>query len=620
MSWIANFDHRRRLFLALVLGTGVLGLVGLFQALAAAGVALWARVPLALLFALTFTWIAVSFWHAVMGFALTLLQRDPFSLKSRLSTSPCAPDLKPHRTALVMPIYNEDPDSVCAGLAAMAQSLLKSGQAAGFEFFVLSDTRDADILDSEQGAVAGLQRELGDRLPLHYRHRRANIGRKAGNLADFCRRWGRCYEFMLVLDADSRMDAASMQRLVATMQTDQRLGLIQTVPLPAGQHSLFARLMQFAAALYSPMLAAGQAFWQGRTGNYWGHNALIRISAFTASCGLPELPGRPPLGGEILSHDFVESALLVRAGWSVVLDTASLASYEEVPGNLVDYLARDRRWMQGNLQHLRLLGLPGLHPASRLHFLFGAFAYLSSVAWLGLIAMGLATILQHPTAPVDAAAGWEFWSLAMLLATLTLLFGPRLLGLLLALLQRPKAFGGRMCLLASGLAEAIAGVLLAPVMMLFHVRFGLEILIGSSVGWLSPPRGARGLSVNEALARTGAASLLGLGWLLLAAVLAPQYLWWMSPVWLGLLLAPLLTWASSHRRLGLAARTAGLLLSPEEVRSVGVLERRATIRGAGPGLSRPAAPPPECPNSMPIQRLSDRRPDRRKRRFGRIGV
>lgn len=620
MRSIENFDLRRRLFLALVLCTGLLGLVGLFQALAAAGVGLLARIPLALLFALTFTWIAVSFWHAVIGFTLTLLGRDPFSLRAGLRTSPSDHVLQRHRTALVMPIYNEDPAAVRSGIAAMATSLLESGRAAGFDFFVLSDTRDADILAAEQAALADLQREFGDRVPLHYRHRSDNTGRKAGNLADFCRRWGRCYEFMLVLDADSRMDAASMQRLVATMQRDPRIGLIQTVPIPAGQHSLFARLMQFAAAAYSPMLATGQAFWQGRTANYWGHNALIRVPAFMASCGLPELPGKPPLGGEILSHDFVESALLVRAGWSVVLDTASLVSHEEVPGNLIDFLARDRRWMQGNLQHLRLLRLPGLHPASRWHFIFGAFAYLSSVAWLGLIVLGFFTMLKHPAGPVQFAAGSQSSSLFLLLATLGLLFGPRLLGLLLASLKRPEAFGGWLRLLSSGLLEAIVGVLLAPVMMLFHVRFALEIAFGSSVGWSSPPRGDRGVCVGEALARTGIASLLGLAWMVLAAVQTPQYLWWMSPVWLGLLLAPLVAWMSSSRRLGRGLQAAGLLLTPAEVRPIQAL-RRDPVVATRPALEqKPAVPPPECPAPMPIQCLGRAGAGQRKTRYGRIGV
>ncbi|NDY95607.1 glucans biosynthesis glucosyltransferase MdoH [Wenzhouxiangella limi] len=620
MRLIDNFDLRRRLFLALVLCTGLLGLVGLFQALAAAGVDLFARIPLALLFALTFTWIAVSFWHAVIGFVLGVLRRNPFSLRPEPGPSASAPAPGAHRTALVVPIYNEDPAAVCSGIAAMAASLLASGRSQGFEFFVLSDTWDANILAAEQTAVADLQGKLGERLPLRYRHRSNNVGRKAGNLADFCRRWGRCYQFMLVLDADSRMDAASMLRLVATMQSDPRIGLIQTVPVPAGQHSLFARLMQFAAAVYSPMLATGQAFWQGRTANYWGHNALIRIPAFMASCGLPDLPGKPPLGGEILSHDFVESALLVRGGWSVVLDTAPLASHEEVPGNLVDYLVRDRRWMQGNLQHLRLLRLPGLHPASRVHFLFGACAFLSSIAWLGLIVLGLVTMLQHPAAAVELAAGAQTWSLTLLTATLGLLFGPRLLGLLLASLQRPQAFGGRVRLLASGVLEAVAGVLLAPVMMLFHVRFALEIVSGSSVGWLSPPRGDRGLTFFEALTRTGLASVFGLAWMVLAAIQTPQYLWWMSPVWLGLLLAPLLTWASSSRRLGEGLQAAGLLLTPAELGPAPALAR-GPVEAQRTRLGRtPAAPPPECPGRMPIQCLGHAVPDRHKTRYGRIGV
>ncbi|HMA97815.1 MAG TPA: glucans biosynthesis glucosyltransferase MdoH, partial [Wenzhouxiangella sp.] len=396
MKLIANFERRRRVFLALVLGTGGLGLVGLFEALALAGVDMSARVPLALLFAMTFTWIAVSFWHAVIGFFLMLMRRDPYTLQAPPPADQTVEKLGPHRTALIMPIYNEDPVAVHAGLAAMASSLLESGHSNGFEFFVLSDTQNPDLFIEEQAHLARLQQRLGARLPLHYRHRPNNGGRKAGNVADFCRRWGPGFDFMLVLDADSRMDAASMHRLVSRMQADPSLGLIQTVPIPAGQSSLFARVMQFASSLYSPMLATGQAFWQGRAGNYWGHNALIRVSAFMSSCGLPRLPGKPPLGGEILSHDFVEAALLVRAGWSVVLDTAVLSSHEEMPANLIDFLARDRRWMQGNLQHLRLLGMTALQPASRLHFLFGAFAYLSSLAWLGLIAMGLATLIRQP--------------------------------------------------------------------------------------------------------------------------------------------------------------------------------------------------------------------------------
>lgn len=603
MNSIVSFDRRRRLFLTLVLSTGLGGLLMLFLALASAGVSLLASIPLALLFALTFTWIAVSFWHAVIGFVLMLADRDPHSLRRRPTIDRHGHDLARHRTALVMPIHNEDPLAVRNGLAATARSLLQAGSAAGFEIFVLSDTRDADILAAEQAALAALQRELGERLPLHYRHRPDNRGRKAGNLADFCRRWGRRYEFMLVLDADSRMNGEAIRRLVARMQEDVEIGLIQTVPIPAGQHSLFARLMQFAAALYSPMLATGQAFWQGSVGNYWGHNALVRVSAFMASCGLPELPGRPPLGGEIMSHDFVEAALLARAGWKVELETAPLASHEEMPANLLDYVARDRRWMQGNLQHLRLLRLPGLQPASRLHFLFGAASYLSSLAWLGLLVLGIVTMLLAPAAGSEGASSMGPWGLIMLLATLALLFGPRLLGLSLALIQRPLAFGGRLRLLASGVVEAVAGILLAPVMMLFHARFALEILSGSSIGWHSPPRGERSVSFPQSLGRAGLIGVIGLAWLVLAAWLTPQFLWWMSPVWLGLLLAPLMVWASGSSRLGLALCAAGLMLTPQELDSTDLFERAASPPVGAVGGGRPQRPPAERPGPMPVQWL-----------------
>lgn len=618
MSSTITFDRRRRLFLALVGGTGLAGLIGLFLALAEAGVSLIARVPLALLFALTFTWIAVSFWHALIGFVLELLQPNR-SGRDRSVDAPAR--LRPHRTALVMPIHNEDPDRVVAGLRAMAESLRRSRAGEGFEFFVLSDTRDALILQAERSAIAALQSELEGQVPLHYRHRPDNSGRKAGNLADFCRRWGRRYQFMLVLDADSVMDASCMLRLVRAMQRDAAVGLIQTVPIPVGQTSLFARLMQFAAAVYSPMLARGQAFWQGHIGNYWGHNALVRMTAFMDACGLPELPGRPPLGGEILSHDFVEGALLCRAGWKVELDTASLVSHEEVPANLIDFAARDRRWMQGNLQHLKLLRMPGLHPSSRLHFLFGAVAYLSSLAWLGLLLLGAMTMVLHaPGAAAEPSPGPGLFAMTMLLTTLALLFGPRLLGLSLALLRRPGAFGGRLRLAGSGLLEALAGILLAPVMMLFHARFALEILSGSSVGWSSPPRGDRPVSAALALARTWGMAAVGLAWLVLAATLTPHYLWWMSPVWLGLLLAPLAAWASGSRALGLALRRPGLLLTPSETGPPEVVRAAFQCRPQITGRLAPQRPPRERPGPMPIQRVLPARDLVRAAGYDRVRV
>ena len=160
---------------------------------------------------------------------------------------------------------------------------------------------------------------------------------------------------MVVLDADSVMTGRTLVELVRTMEANPRVGLIQTVPIPARRDTLFGRLVQFAASLYSPMLATGQSFWHTDAANYWGHNAIVRIRPFVEHCTLPVLPGAPPLGGPLLSHDFVEAALMRRAGWGVYLLPSIGGSYEEVPANILDYAKRDRRWTQGSLQHLRLL-------------------------------------------------------------------------------------------------------------------------------------------------------------------------------------------------------------------------------------------------------------------------
>jgi membrane glycosyltransferase len=123
------------------------------------------------------------------------------------------------------------------------------------------------------------------------------------------------------------------------------------VPLIVNRTSLFARVQQFASRLYGPMLSEGLAWWSGSEGNYWGHNAIIRTRAFAEQAGLPRLPGRKPFGGEILSHDFVEAALLRRGGWDVRMAPQLYGSFEECPPSLPDLIVRERRWCQGNLQH-----------------------------------------------------------------------------------------------------------------------------------------------------------------------------------------------------------------------------------------------------------------------------
>jgi membrane glycosyltransferase len=167
----------------------------------------------------------------------------------------------------------------------------------------------------------------------------------------------------------------------------------------------------------------GFAAWSGRSGNYWGHNALIRIESFRAASRLPVLSGPAPFGGPLLSHDFVEAAWIRRAGWQVELDPDHRGSAEDAPQTLEEFHRRDRRWCQGNLQHLRLLAEPGLHPLSRFHMISGVFSYLAAPVWLSLMIMGATGAVE-----VDGAA-------PLLLVALLLMI-PKICGLV-SWLRRP---------------------------------------------------------------------------------------------------------------------------------------------------------------------------------------
>ncbi|MFC3282276.1 glucans biosynthesis glucosyltransferase MdoH [Litchfieldella rifensis] len=605
---------RRLIFTLLVLSSTVLGAWAMFQILHVGGITPLQGVIL-VLFTITFTWIVIAFWTALIGFILQLAQRDPLTLSRRDAESRSAPP-DDHRTALVMPIFNEDPQRVVSGLEQTCRSLLDESVTAGnFEAFILSDTTDAEIARQEETAVAALQQRFEGRMAVHYRRREFNHGRKAGNLAEFCRRWGQRYEFLVVLDADSIMGGRTLVSLVRAMQDSPRTGLIQTVPIPIRQNTIFGRFQQFAAALYSPMLATGQSFWQGDAANYWGHNAILRTRAFMACCGLPELSGRPPLGGEILSHDFVEAALMRRAGWQVRLDTAIVDSFEEMPGNLLDFAKRDRRWTQGNLQHLRLLGGRGLHTMSRLHFLFGALAYVSSVLWGLMLAVStveaVGRALNTHRFFSDSYQLFPNWPLPtpglvlpLLAITIALLLLPKVLGILLAWGQRPAAFGGKARLLASALLEIVFAVLIAPIMMAFHSLFVLGVLSGYNVTWSPQVREGRTVPWRKALRHTWAAILIGAIWAGSTYELAPMFFWWLVPVWAGLLLSAWLVRITSSLRLGRRLRQAGLLLVPSEVSPPRVLqELEAPLPIAE--VARLMPPPPEAPGEMPVQSFTN---------------
>ena len=564
---------RRRLFFGLVAGTALIGITMMLDIVRAAGINALEIVVL-VLFAVTFSWISLSFWNAVIGFALMVLGRDPLSLGRAMARNPDGPITS--LTALVMPARNEDPERVMRGLAAMLRSLGRTGHGDQFDVHLLSDTTDPTLARAEEVAWAILRQELGRSTGLHYRRRAANIGRKPGNIADFCERRSADYDFMVVLDADSVMTGRTLVELVRTMEANPRIGLIQTVPIPARRDTLFGRVVQFAASLYSPMLATGQSFWHTDAANYWGHNAIVRIGPFVEHCTLPVLPGDPPLGGPILSHDFVEAALLRRAGWGVYLLPSIGGSYEEVPANILDYAKRDRRWTQGSLQHLRLLRTRGLHPLSRLHFLLGALGYVASLLWLLMLlastayivlpSFGIAAFLGGYSLFPDGPSPWTTPSqiVPLLGVTIGLLFVPKLLGVILALVRHRRPFGGTGRLLLSALLEILFAVVIAPVMMMYHSRFVMSVLGGHDIRWEPPVREARAVPWPEAWRKTAGTTAFGLVWAGLTLYCSPTFFLWLTPIFTGVLLAaPLVRWTSS-RSLGQWTRRRGLFLVPAE--------------------------------------------------------
>lgn len=530
---------------------------------AASGPLQWALFGL---FTLTFLWVAFSSTSALAG--LLFGPKRP---------RPAAAGPLKTRTAIIMPVYHEDAAQCFGALAALGRDLAARGHGESFELFVLSDSRDVDAWVRETTAFAALRRALGGAMPAWYRRRARNVGRKAGNVADFVTRWGGRYDFMLLLDADSTMAAESIIEMVRRMEATPRLALLQTMPSLTGGTTPFARLQQFAGAVHGPIAAGGVAAWQGEDGNYWGHNALIRTQAFAACAGLPELPGRPPFGGHVLSHDFVEAALLRRAGWTVRMDPDLGGSWEGTPPSLLAAAARDRRWAQGNLQHLGVIGARGLRWPSRMHLVIGIASYLMSPLWLALLLVGFGLTIQaalfRPEYFGQAFQLFPNWPrfdterMRWLLAlSIGLLLVPKLIGLLMAVgnKRRSRAFGGRGRLIAGAMLELLVSALMAPAQMLLQIRHLISILAGRDSGWAPQERRGSTLPWRVALAAHGSDAAWGIGAAVAIAMLQPSLLWWTAPVLLGMIASPWLSRASGDPRLGAAMARLGLLDIPED--------------------------------------------------------
>ncbi|HVE49864.1 MAG TPA: glucans biosynthesis glucosyltransferase MdoH [Casimicrobiaceae bacterium] len=548
------------------------------------------------LFAVLFAWVSAGFWTALAGFLVLATGRDRYSISR--SAPPDAPIAADARTALVMPIANESVPRVFAGLRATWESLARTPYADRFDLFVLSDTSDPDTRVAELAAWRALVAELGMQGRIFYRWRQHRIKKKAGNVADFCRRWGSRYRYMIVLDADSVMTGACMTRLVKLAEANPNSGIIQTAPRAAGRGTLYARMQQFATCMYGPLFTAGLHFWQLGEAHYWGHNALIRVEPFIRHCALARLPGRGALAGEILSHDFVEAALMRRAGWAVWIAYDLPGSFEEMPPNLTDELQRDRRWCQGNLMNFRLFFASGLHPAHRAVFMTGVMAYLSAPLWFAFLVLST-TMLAVQTLgepmyfpqPYQLFPTWPQWNpqwaLSLLGATAMLLLLPKFLSVMIVPRAQARRFGGAFRLTLSVLFEMLLSMLFAPIRMLFHTRFVLTALAGKTIRWKSPSREDAQTPWSDAITRHGPGTVLGLAWAALVLWLDPAFLPWLAPVVGALALSIPLAVLTSRIAPGRWARRARLFVIPEETdppREIRDMQRYARTRARLPGL------------------------------------
>jgi membrane glycosyltransferase len=535
------------------------------------------------LFAILFAWISVGFWTAVFGFVIRRRGGDVYAFARRHSAAQLA-ETPLARTAVVMPIYHEPIGRTFRGMRAIYRSVQATGQLEHFDFHILSDSRDPNVWLAEQAAWYRLCEELDAANHLFYRRRTVNLRYKSGNIADFLRRWGQYYEYMVVLDADSVMSGETLVRMVRHMQLEPKVGILQTTPTLFHARSAFARFQQFANRFYGPLFSAGLASVQLGEAVYWGHNAILRVSPFIRHCGLRELPGIGLFKGPIMSHDFVEAAYMGRAGYEIWMEPDLPQTYEESPPTLVDELTRDRRWAKGNMQHLWLmLFARRLRLAHRLAFLNGIMSYLASPLWLAFLVLTSIETTRLVLWPIDYFPSryslfplwpeWHpEWAIGLLGSTALLLFIPKFLAIADVILTHPvRDYGSRIRLTIGVLLEILVSMLLAPIRMLTHSRYVIESVLNVSLAWAGQNRTDE-TRWSEALLHQAPGTLIAIGWAGFAYWLKPMFFIWSLPVALPLIFAAPTSVFLSRVSIGQRLRRLGILVVPEELNDFPLLD------------------------------------------------
>ena len=481
-------------------------------------------VALLVLFAVTLPWMVAGFWNALIGFLIMRFSPDPMAAVVPLAARIRGDESIIASTAILLCIRNEVPERIIRNLEPMLGGLEASGYAGRFHLYVLSDTGDGEAAAAEEACFAALRENWKNRMAVTYRRRTVNTGYKAGNIRDFCKRWGGQHELAVTLDADSFMTAGAVLRLVRVMQSDPGLGILQGLVVAMPSTSAFARIFQFGMRLGMRSYTIGSAWWQGDCGPYWGHNAVIRLAPFIAHCELPVL-----FEGEnarhILSHDQIEAALMRAAGYGVRVLPEEDLGWEENPPTLIEFIRRDLRWCQGNMQYWRFLTMPGLKPVSRYQLALAIEMFIASPAWMGLLVLGVlgAAAANAPGDFVrrDAGIAWFVWTMVMW-------FSPKIFTAI-DILLRPnlrRDMGGTGRFVANYFIELIYSILLNPIVWFGHTIFLAGLMFGREIGWIGQTREDHSVPLKVALRNLWPHTLLGcttLGTLIVAQPAALPY-------------------------------------------------------------------------------------------------
>ncbi len=503
-----------------------------------------AHAAILILFAFTLPWMVIGFWNATIGFIICRFVKHPIALviPDALKADSATPISI--STALLLCIRNETPDRLERNIEVMLAGLRSADIAPHVHLYVLSDTDNQQIGEQEQSCFDAMRARWQSHIAITYRRRTDNKGYKAGNIADFCERWGQQHDIAITLDADSFMTGRAIARLIRMMQATPNLGILQGLVVGLPSTSGFTRLFQYGMRLGMRSYTMGSAWWQSDCGPYWGHNAAIRLAPFIAQCELPSLPGPHGTTRHILSHDQIEAVLMRKAGFDVRVIPQEDESWEENPPTLVEYIRRDLRWCEGNLQYVHLLGLPGLLFMSRYQLCVAIFMFLGSPAWIVLLALGIASACfsADPSQIMDGTYG-----VVLMIATLTMWYLPKIAGAadVMTRMSERNRFGGALRFAISFTLEMLFSILMTPITWLNHTMFMTGLLFGKKAGWGAQARDDHSIPLGTAMRQFWPHTLLGLAGTIGLAMTHPDLLPYSFFALGGLLLSiPIAVWTS----------------------------------------------------------------------------